>query len=262
MSIALSSSLLEKVLHIAEQAGEKISDIYHQKAAVEITTKEGGSPLTEADMAAHHLICNSLKQLTPDTPLLSEESQNLGYGLRENWQQYWLIDPLDGTKEFINRTNEFTVNIALIDKGKPILGVVVAPELGLSYYAMQGSGAYKNENGKVEPIQCGKPQMPVRIIASRRHGGEALQRFLDRYENHELVNAGSSLKICYVAENKADFYPRLGLTSEWDTAAAHCILNCAGGSMLQMDEAANTSDKELIYNKENILNPFFLASGL
>lgn len=247
-------------MQIAEQAGQKILNIYHQKEEVKIVTKEGGSPLTEADMAAHHHIKDALAELIPEIPFLSEESKDLSYESRKDWQQYWLVDPLDGTKEFINRTGEFTVNIALIDNNKPILGVVVAPEIGISYYAMQGEGAYKKEGDEVSQIFCKTPQASIRIIASRRHGGEALQTFLDQYESYELVNAGSSLKICYVAENKADLYPRLGLTSEWDTAAAHCVLNCAGGVMLQMSETANVSTEELVYNKENILNPFFLAS--
>jgi 3'(2'), 5'-bisphosphate nucleotidase len=259
LTMQLTQELVGRVVAIAEAAGREILSIYHREAGVEVVTKEGGSPLTEADMAAHHYIERQLRGITPEIPFLSEESRDISDAMRKEWPCYWLVDPLDGTKEFINRTGEFTVNIALIQDGCSVLGVVNVPVQDVTYFAAEGFGAHKKESGQMNPIHCQPAGVPVKIIASRRHGGEALQTFLDQYDHFEVVNAGSSLKICYVADGTADLYPRLGLTSEWDTAAAHCVLTCAGGEMRQMDAEANVLAESLQYTKENILNPFFLA---
>lgn len=250
------TSLLEPVARLARVAGEKILDIYNSEFTIE--EKDDKSPLTEADMASHHAIVDGLKELTPDIPVLSEESASLPYAERSSWQRYWLVDPLDGTREFIKRNGEFTVNIALVDEGVAILSVVHVPVTGVSYTACRGMGAFKQSPGKDPwPIKVRKLGTgPVAVVGSRSHRGDSLNRFLERLGEHEMVSMGSSLKLCLVAEGAADIYPRLGPTSEWDTAAAQCVVEQAGGIV------TDTEMKPLRYNtKDSLLNPYFLVIG-
>jgi len=246
---------LEATREIAQNAGRRILDVYERDFAVD--EKKDGSPLTEADRLSNEAIMEGLHALTPNLPVLSEEAAAAAYVERKNWSRFWLVDPLDGTKEFVNRNGEFTVNIALIDGHRPVLGVVYVPALGLSYYACMGRGAYRQKTDaparelKVRPYAGTKPM----IVASRSHAGDALKEFLSRVGDHELVSMGSSLKLCLVAEGTADVYPRLGPTMEWDTAAAQCIVEVAGGRVV---DCANAP---LRYNKENLLNPWFLVCG-
>ncbi len=250
------SGHLGEIEMIAKEAGARILDVYEGEFDVE--NKTDGSPLTEADKASHHIIVDRLARLTPDVPVLSEESRAIGYATRKHWQCYWLIDPLDGTREFVKRNGEFTVNIALIENNKPVLGVVYVPVKDILYSASVGTGAIKEDSSKRLPINVrtytgGVPS----IVASRSHAGEMLQTFLDKVAakegKPEIVSMGSSLKLCLVAEGVADVYPRLGPTSEWDTAAAQCVVEAAGGQVLSLQ------GEPLVYNKENILNPMFLV---
>jgi 3'(2'), 5'-bisphosphate nucleotidase len=196
--------------------------------------------------------------MTPDIPVLSEESASLPYSERSSWNRYWLVDPLDGTREFVKRNGEFTVNIALIEDGVPVLGVVHVPVTGVSYMACRGRGAMKQESGKT-PVAIQARALgdgPVMVVGSRSHRGDSLIRFLDKLGDHEMVGMGSSLKLCLVAEGAADIYPRLGPTSEWDTAAAQCVVEQAGGYV------TDTDMQPLRYNtKDSLLNPFFLVFG-
>jgi 3'(2'), 5'-bisphosphate nucleotidase len=225
--------------------------------AFQVTHKEDKSPLTAADLASHNAIVKGLQALTPDWPVLSEESENTPYEVRSQWGLFWLVDPLDGTKEFLKRNGEFTVNIALIEDGTPILGVVYAPATGGMYYAARGVGAFKQESGQAVPIRVQRGSADAtRVIVSRTHGTDETELYTKQYGNCEFVPMGSSLKFCLVAEGVADVYPRSGPTMEWDTAAAHCILDLAGGSVTASDGA------RLTYNKPSLLNPGFLALGV
>jgi 3'(2'), 5'-bisphosphate nucleotidase len=256
MSEAAYESLLEPVRDIARAAGKAILEVYNRDFAVAL--KGDRSPLTEADRDAHDLIAARLAALEPSFPLLSEEGSGVPYATRRAWQRYWLVDPLDGTKEFIKRNGEFTVNIALIDRGRAVLGVVLAPALDLEYSASAGSGAFRqSKSGALEPIRVARPAGdPPRVVCSRSHAGEELAAYLERLGPHVQKPMGSAIKICLVAEGAADVYPRLGPTSEWDTAAAQAILECAGGSMIDLD------GRPVAYNsKEGLLNPSFLAFG-
>jgi 3'(2'), 5'-bisphosphate nucleotidase len=246
------------VRDIAAEAGEAIMEVYKRLGAVE--TKADGSPVTEADHRAHRVIAGRLRALTPDTPILSEESAQAPYEQRRHWQEFWLVDPLDGTREFINQRGEFTVNIALISRGAPVLGVVGIPAWNAFYWG-RGDEAYRqNDDGEPERIRVshyrsGSP----RVVASRSHASPETAEFIERVKaargGCELKSMGSALKICLVAEGEADVYPRLGPTSEWDIAAAHCVLQAAGG------ELTTARGDPIHYNKANILNPWFVAAG-
>ncbi|MGR6034107.1 MAG: 3'(2'),5'-bisphosphate nucleotidase CysQ [Candidatus Nitrosoglobus sp.] len=247
-------ALLESVIATAVEAGEKILAIYRTGFSVE--RKEDCSPLTEADLASHKTILRGLEALNPEIPILSEESKEIPFEKRHAWQRYWLVDPLDGTREFIKGNGEFTVNIALIEEHKPTLGVVYAPAMRLLYFASKGQGAYRKEADKsaialkVRPWAGGTAQ----VVGSRSHADEYLKVFLDNINNYELVSMGSSLKFCLVAEGKVDIYPRFGFTSEWDTAAAQCIVEAAGGMVVDLNRIP------LRYNtKESLINPYFLV---
>ena len=247
---------IDAIIDIARQAGEAILSIYNTDFSVE--EKSDKSPLTEADMAAHKIIVERLAELTPEIPLLSEESASIPFETRSSWQRYWLIDPLDGTREFIKRNGEFTVNIALIDQHEPVLGVVYVPVTALTYFGQRGKGAFKQAQGEAPvPIQVqAELRRPAQVAGSRSHAGDSLKQFLNNLGEHEIVSMGSSLKICLVAEGKADVYPRLGLTSEWDTAAAQAVVEAAGGRITKTDM------EPLRYNtKEPLLNPFFFVFG-
>ena len=254
----LLSKLLYQVLAIARQAGAEIDAIYHTDFTVE--NKLDQSPLTAADLAAHRHIVAALSALSP-WPILSEEAADIPWETRRQWQRYWLVDPLDGTKEFVKRNGEFTVNIALIDAGEPILGVVVAPVLKRAYFAAKGVGAFRQDDAA--PAQAihiaanPAPGKPLRVLGSRSHSTPEMDQFLQllqRIGPIELLSIGSSLKFCLLAEGAADVYPRLGPTSEWDTAAAHCVLQQAGGEVL------NPAMQPLRYNQQaGLLNPYFIA---
>ena len=254
--------LLEKIKGISQQAGEAILEVYGRDKNLDITTKKNDSPLTEADLSAHRIIVDGLRELTPGLPILSEESKAVSWQERQYWETYWLVDPLDGTKEFIRHNGEFTVNIALIDNGRPLMGVVFVPVVNILYFGSP-EGAFKEENGKKEAIEAAKivkNQHTITVVASRSHKGEGLEGWLERaaerFHQMEFVSMGSSLKICLVAEGRADIYPRLALTSEWDTAAAQAVLEAAGGIL------TDTDFNIYRYNqKEDILNPFFFAIG-
>ncbi len=251
---------LAAVIDIARTAGERILEIYHSDFAVQ--AKDDRSPLTEADLAAHRAIHTGLARLAEDVPVLSEESAQIPFATRARWHRYWLVDPLDGTKEFIKRNGEFTVNIALVEDHEPVLGVIVVPVSGRCYYAARGAGAFRQEAGDgPQPIHVRPLDLGHLVVAgSRSHSGPDLAAFLERLAAHhgtpEFISMGSSLKFCLVAEGRADLYPRLGPTSEWDTAAAQCIVEAAGGVV------TNTAMRPLRYNtKESLLNPHFFVSG-
>ncbi len=259
LDIDLLKDLLPEIRRIAKEAGEKIMEVYEKGFEIEI--KADNSPVTTADLAANEVIERELNKLLPLFPILSEESAEVPFEKRSARETYWLIDPLDGTKEFIKRRDSFTVNIALIHKNKSILGVVYAPALDVSYFACRGSGSFKQiANDTEQQIKArALPQMPM-IAGSRSHLGKALETFLQNLKNdkgdYELISMGSSLKMCLVAEGVADLYPRLWLTSEWDTAAAHCIVDEADGSIVKTDMSP------LLYNtKDSLLNPFFFTIG-
>ena len=207
--------ILHDVIALAVKAGEAILAIY--ETDFEVEQKEDNTPLTKADMAAHHIIESGLNALTPNIPVLSEESAHIDYEERKTWKEYWLVDPLDGTKEFIKRNGEFTVNIAYIRDGFPVIGVIFAPVRHLTYYACQGKGAFMQIREQApQAISTRKMDLSQLVIAgSRSHAGSSLQRFMTQFDNHEIVSMGSSLKSCLVAQGEADIYPRFGPTSEW-----------------------------------------------
>ncbi|HYX73831.1 MAG TPA: 3'(2'),5'-bisphosphate nucleotidase CysQ [Steroidobacteraceae bacterium] len=249
--------LLERSTMIARAAGREILEVYAAGAAA-ATPKADDSPLTAADLRAHRLIVEQLRKLTPELAVLSEESAQVPFTVRSQWRRYWLVDPLDGTREFLSRNGEFTVNIALIEDHSPVLGVVHVPVTDTTYYGVPGTGAWRQQGAEPEVAIRVAPHsaVPVRIVGSRSHRGDSLAAFLERVGPHALLAIGSSLKFCLVAEGAADVYPRLGPTSEWDTAAAHAVLLAAGGTLRALDGAP------LAYNsREALLNPFFVAFG-
>lgn len=249
------SALLQALHQLALEAGHAIMAVYDQPIAVE--HKADQSPLTAADRAAHAVIAAGLARLSPELPLLSEEGAEIPWAERSQWQRFWLVDPLDGTKEFIKRNGEFTVNIALIDHGQPLLGVVYAPALGFGYLAEVGVGAWRVDDAGLSAISPRALAEPWQVVGSRSHAGAEVEAFCARLPAHELVAMGSSLKICLVADGRADLYPRLGPTMAWDTAAAHAVLVAAGG--LVVDAA---SRQPLRYNQQDsLLNPHFLAAS-
>lgn len=245
--------MLAPLLAVARRAGKAIMEIY--ATDFEVTDKADDSPLTAADLAAHHIIVEGLQALTPDIPILSEESSRVPYATRRRWDTYWLVDPLDGTKEFIKRNGEFTVNIALVQNGSPVVGVVHVPATDVSYAGCEGVGAFRQDGAnEPRPIRAASGHRPPRVVASRSHRSPALDEFLDNLGEHEIISIGSSLKFCLVAEGRADLYPRLGPTSEWDTAAGHCVAASAGAQVFTV------SGEPLRYNaKETLLNPYFIV---
>ena len=248
--------LLDETIKLSSQAAEEIVKIYNTDFNVE--TKDDRSPLTAADLASHQCLVAGLEKLTPEIPILSEESSQLPYSERQQWKTYWLLDPLDGTKEFIKRNGEFTVNVALIQNNRPILGIVYVPVSGVCYFGAEGFGAWKQTvNQQPQAISVRKTATkPFTVVGSRSHKTEELARYLNRLGAHELVSMGSSLKLCLIAEGKADLYPRIGLTSEWDTAASQCVVEQAGGRVTDLQGQA------LAYNtKDEYLNPYFLVFG-
>jgi 3'(2'), 5'-bisphosphate nucleotidase len=250
------NGLLPGVISIARQAGNAILKVYGEvDPAVEY--KRDNSPLTQADLVSHQIIMDGLVELSPEWPILSEESREITFSQRQNWGYFWLVDPLDGTKEFLKRNGEFTVNIALMEDGAPILGVVYAPAIDRLYYGARGAGSFKVEGGHLSPIRTATANGgTIRIVMSRSHGSgeESLERFTGGAPC-EFVSMGSSLKFCLVAEGAADVYPRTGPTMEWDTAAAQCVVEQAGGAVTDLD------GNPMVYNKPVLLNPGFVASS-
>lgn len=252
--------MLPQVVELARRAGAAILPFW--RADVAVSTKSDESPVTAADLAAHHVIAEGLQALAPDIPVLSEEDCNIPLEQRQRWQRWWLVDPLDGTKEFIAGTEEFTVNIALIEQGRVVFGVVAMPVNGRCYYGGQGLGAWRAEaDGSVQPIQV-RLAPPAgeafTVVASRRHSSPEQERLLaglgEALGELALANIGSSLKFCLLAEGAADCYPRLAPTSQWDTAAAQGVLEGAGGEVLGLDGEA------FVYPpSESLRNPFFLS---
>jgi len=249
-------NLLPGIIALAREAGRAILEVYCEVDPT-VEYKRDNSPLTQADMASHHVIVDGLTKFAPQWPVLSEESSEIPFEQRQAWPRFWLVDPLDGTKEFLKRNGEFTVNIALIEASEPILGVVYAPAIGKLYYGARGAGAFKEEDGILAPIRTAVPNpAKVRVVMSRSHGSG--EENLDRFTGGapcEFVSMGSSLKFCLVAEGSADIYPRTGPTMEWDTAAAHCVVEQAGGTVTHLDGSA------MVYNKPVLLNPGFIASA-
>ncbi|GMR14685.1 MAG: 3'(2'),5'-bisphosphate nucleotidase CysQ [Gammaproteobacteria bacterium] len=260
MSDPMSDSNLELALDqlvgISRRAGAAILDWYDGDMG--ITQKADNTPLTKADLASHDLISTELTRLWPEIPVLSEESADIPWVTRQSWQRYWLVDPLDGTREFINHNDEFTVNIALIKDHQPVLGIVYVPVTGICYFGAGDYGAWRQKNeDPATAIEVRQPAAePAVIVGSRSHANPELASQLNKLGPHELISMGSSLKFCRVAEGLADFYPRIGPTSEWDTAAAQAVVEAAGGQVVKIDGTP------LGYNtREAYLNPYFFVFG-
>lgn len=256
----LNEIKVNDIVTLAKKAGEAIMSIYTKDFEVEFKADE--SPLTEADKAAHNIIVAGLLKLDQSNgtkiPVLSEEGRGIPYVDRKEWDCFWLVDPVDGTKEFVKKNGEFTVNIALIQQGVAVLGVVYAPALNACYWAKKGESAFKD--GDKLPLQDAAQRMNYKIVASRSHMSDETKQYIDSIETDkvkELVSIGSSLKICLVAEGCADIYPRLGPTMEWDTGAAHAVILESGMDMLAYENGELLGP--LSYNKENLLNPFFIV---
>ena len=249
------SELIEAAAAIAREAAQKIMEVY--ATDFEVRNKTDRSPLTRADMASHEVICNGLAGLTPDIPVLSEEAAHLPYSTRKTWDRYWLVDPLDGTREFIKRNGEFTVNIALIRDNYPVLGIIHIPVKGVCYYAAKNEGAYKMSNGEPDiRLRTKTSRADALVVAgSRSHGNKRQQEFFRKMGDRvETIAIGSSQKFCLVAEGIADIYARFGPTSEWDSAAGQCIVEEAGGKV------TDTGFTRLRYNaKDSLINPDFLV---
>lgn len=253
----LTKQDLLAVVEIAKAAGEAIMAIYSQDD-FSVSHKGDNSPVTAADLAAHHVIVAALAARFAEIPVMSEEAAEISWDERRQWDTYWLIDPLDGTKEFIKGNGEFTVNIALIYQGIAIAGVVYAPALDTYYYGAKHLGAWRQKAGQESPLQgVIHPRKPPIIVGSRSHLSHDVAEYLQHFGDHKMLSVGSSLKFCMLAEGEADLYPRLGPTSEWDTAAAQAVLESAGGSVVCYD-----SGLPLTYNqKPEILNPYFIATA-
>ncbi|CNC50893.1 adenosine-3'(2')%2C5'-bisphosphate nucleotidase [Yersinia frederiksenii] len=244
--------MLEQICQLAREAGVAIMAVYQGDKPLDMTHKKDDSPVTAADLAAHQIIKAGLAALTPDIPLLSEEDPPT-WAVRQHWQRYWLVDPLDGTKEFLNRNGEFTVNIALIDQGVPVLGVVYTPVTEVMYSAEDGK-AWKEEGGRRMQIQV-RDALPPLVVVSRSHSDAELEDYLSQLGEHQTVSVGSSLKFCLVAEGKAQLYPRFGPTNVWDTAAGHAVAIAAGALV------HDWQGKPLSYTpRESFLNPGFRVS--
>lgn len=256
MSNILNKETIQSVIDIANLAGDAIMSIYNTDFDYEL--KDDNSPLTKADIASNQIIINELERMNPSYPILSEESSEIEFDERSQWDKYWLVDPLDGTKEFLKKNGEFTVNIAFIENNTPVFGVIRVPAKSVTYWGGNGIGSMKKIDGKeVEKINVSNIKSDkLKVISSRSHKNEILNLYLNKLGSVEEVNVGSSLKFCLLAEGKADFYPRLGPTSEWDTAAGEAILKFSGGYVL-----SDKGDKISYNSSESLLNPNFLASS-
>lgn len=257
--ISFDQEYIRKLIKISKDAGQGIMDIYESEFDVNI--KSDHSPLTKADILSNKIICQSLKKLSPDVPILSEESSKIPYDQRLKWKQYWLIDPLDGTKEFIKKNGEFTTNIALIYQNRPIFGMIHVPARNEFFWGSKEIGAYhlsgdSYSNKKNIRVSKKKAGGELRIVSSRSHPSGDLKTLLDKIEIFKLKSVGSSLKFCLIAQGKADCYPRLGPTSEWDTGAGQIIAESAGAIVV------NLKNKPIQYNKgDGFLNPNFIAAS-
>ncbi|MFK8007922.1 MAG: 3'(2'),5'-bisphosphate nucleotidase CysQ [Saprospiraceae bacterium] len=252
-------NLAKEVVKIAKKAGDAIMKIYDNSDNFQVKHKADESPLTIADQAANEIICHQLEKLVVKYPIISEENKSIDFEERKKYTHYWLVDPLDGTKEFIKRNGEFTVNIALIENQRPVLGVVYAPVLEEMYFAVKGEGAFLEKENRTIQLQVSnfsKKDKNLGVVCSRSHLNEATQNFVDELNEPELVAQGSSLKFLILAKGEAHLYPRLAPTMEWDTGAAQIVLEEAGGKVLHAE-----TQQPLLYNKENLLNPHFVASG-
>ena len=252
----LNEQLISSTVEIAKLAGEGITEIYNSDFDYQL--KKDLSPITAADNLSHIIITKRLKILTPEIPVLSEENCDIPYKIRANWTKYWLVDPLDGTKEFIKRNGEFTVNIALIENNTPIFGVIHLPVTSETYWGSQVNGSfYSSGNNDVKEIRVSENhQNPIRLVASRSHPSEMLNSLLKKIVDYEIIEVGSSIKFCHIASGQADCYPRFGPTSEWDTAAGEAIVSSAGGHVVA------ASGNSMKYNvKEEYLNPNFIVSN-
>ncbi|WP_417326785.1 3'(2'),5'-bisphosphate nucleotidase CysQ [Halarcobacter sp.] len=252
MTMQFNNIDISKIKNIAIEAGNAIMEVYNRDFKVE--NKEDDSPLTEADIRANEIICNNLNVLYPNIPIMSEENKQISYEIRKNWEYYFCVDPIDGTKEFIKKNGEFTVNIALIHRNTPILGVVYAPALNDMYYT-DGLNSFKNE--KRLPLKTNKTSKEkLFVVASKSHLSSETQDFINNLDTKEVeqVSKGSSLKLCMVAEGSADIYPRLASTMEWDTAAADAIVRCSGKMSYHLK-----TEQPLEYNKKELLNPWFIV---
>jgi 3'(2'), 5'-bisphosphate nucleotidase len=255
MALAEFDAILPKVVALAVQAGYAIMEIYADPDGA-VMTKADNSPLTKADLASDRVISAGLAELSSGWPVLSEESLQIAYVERKKWQRFWLVDPLDGTREFIRRNGEFTVNIALIENGVPVLGVVYAPVLDACYFAARGVGAFVRRGlaeAQAIGVKIHLPGETVKVVASRSHSDARTEALLKKLGEYQCITMGSSLKLCLVAEGLAHLYPRLGPTMEWDTAAAHAVVKLAGGRVCDL------SGSELHYNKPDLHNPEFLV---
>lgn len=242
---------------LARQAGQAIMPYYADPSRIDAQQKTDNSPVTAADLAAHQIIVEGLQHAFPEIPILSEEAADIDYTIRKNWQQYWLIDPLDGTREFLKGSGEFTVNIALISQHVSVVGVVYSPVYGQLYWATADHHAYCEVDNEVSQLSVRiANQKKLTLAVSRSHAQKNVEKMTDKMTGHEFIHLGSSLKTCFVAAGDADLYPRLGPTSEWDTAASHCILTAAGGKIIDV------AGRELRYNTQaSLINPWFLAVG-
>lgn len=258
MEVSEMKKICESLIDISIQAGDKIMEVY-QSADFSVEKKSDDSPLTMADSESNEIICEGLEKLEIKFPIISEENKAISYETRKDYEYCWMVDPLDGTKEFIKRNGEFTTNIALIHQGIPIMGVVYAPVLEQVYYAIKGEGAWMGKNGQTKRLKSNSFTMQdpgLRVVCSRSHLNPETQAYVDDLLLPETVSKGSSLKFLILAEGGAELYPRLAPTMEWDTAAAHIILEEAGGKVIEA-----SSGHPLKYNKENLLNPHFYATG-
>jgi 3'(2'), 5'-bisphosphate nucleotidase len=249
----VAADLRLAVIDLARQAGRATMPYYHGTLAAEVREKDNRTPVTLADEVAHDILVEGLRQIDPGTPVISEEAEVASFDRRRAWRRFWLVDPLDGTKEFIKRRAEFTVNVALIEDGEPVLGVVLAPALDLLYWAVKGEGAWREQNGgPAERIYSSpaSPGTPLTVVESLSHPSPELEEYLQTIAVGQRVKAGSSLKFCWVAEGRADIYPRLGPTMEWDVAAGDCVYRQSGRD--------GERPSPLTYNKPDLRNPSFV----
>lgn len=253
-------SFRKSLEEVARKAGDAVMEIYKDSDRFNVEQKTDNSPLTEADKASNKIICDCLEQMYGGFPIVSEENKMIPHDIRKDYEYYWCVDPLDGTKEFIKRNGEFTINIALIRKSRPVMGVIFIPVTDEMFFAMKGEGAWYSFEGKERQLKCksfSNSDAGLHILCSRSHLNDRTREYVDQFQEPEMVPRGSSLKFLEIAKGVGDLYPRLGPTMEWDTAAAQIILEEAGGQILEWE-----SRTPLIYNKENLLNPEFIAVGV
>ena len=253
----ISDEIIQSVIGITKKAGAVIMDVY--KTNFNIHIKNDKSPVTEADTGANDIITAGLLKIAPDIPILSEEGRDIPFKERSKWESFWLVDPLDGTKEYLKKNDEFTVNIAYMRDNQPVFGVVYAPALDVLYWGSREKGAFKSIAGEsFNPIRV-KSQLnnPIQIATSRSHPSSKMDKFLSQFDSFDLHPMGSSLKICSVADGTVHYYPRLGPTMEWDTAASHAVIKAAGGELIKYG-----TNLSLEYNKEDLLNPEFIAGNM